>query len=462
MPDLPPLELAYAADATTLFSRLLELPRPVLLHSADRRSRFGRYDIMSAAPTTPISFRDGVLTIGTARTITQKPLTALGERFNPVSTPASGSDSEPAVPFRSGFLGYFGYPLHQYLERQNAAPTSPAGLPDLWGGLYRWSIVTDHRRGTTTLYAPDVATQQRVLATVNAPARERQPVTVSPFKSSLSNAGYQEAFARTQSYIESGDCYQVNLAQHFEARFEGHPFDLYQDWLPRQPAPFCAYLGIDASQAIVSLSPERFVRLAQGMASVSPIKGTRPRSNHPNRDAMAKLALLSSHKDRAENLMIVDLLRNDLGRVARSGTVQVRHLFEPVSFDNVHHLVSTIEARLHSKLGAIDLLRALFPCGSVTGAPKIRAMDIINELEPVGRSVYCGAIGYIDERGSMDLSVTIRTAVAAQQRLHLWGGGGLVADSQATIEQEEIEDKIGRLLKPSSAHLGAEARARRQ
>ncbi|MFK7913203.1 MAG: aminodeoxychorismate synthase component I, partial [Pseudomonadales bacterium] len=393
-----------------------------------------------------VRYENGLLHIGAQTSATATPLAELSRSFNPLLA----SEQTPSSHFKWGFLGYFGYPLHQTLEQQRVAPESPGQLPDLWGGLYDWSIVTDHRQRWTRVFAASPSALRAARAALDQAPRAQAKVTVGSFSASLTANEYDRAFARAQQYIASGDCYQINFAKHYEAELEGHPFDLYQSWLQRQSAPFCAYLGIGNSQALVSLSPERFVRSSGGLASVSPIKGTRPRSTHSATDTLAKLALLSSDKDRAENLMIVDLLRNDLGRVAVPGSVQVTHLFEPVSFVNVHHLVSTIEASVRPGLGALDLVQALFPCGSVTGAPKIRAMDIINELEPVGRSAYCGAVGYIDASGEMDLSVTIRSAVINQQRIHLWGGGGLVAQSRAAAEQQEIEDKIGRLMRAAA------------
>lgn len=443
MPEI--LELAYQAEPTALFSRLLALPRPILLHSADRQSRFGRFDIMAAAPHTAVQYQDGQLTVGEQIIPTEQPLAQLAKTFNPRAR--AGSSDQAAAHFKWGFLGYFGYRLHETLEQQQPVPANPDAVPDLWGGFYDWSVVTDHRRRWTKVFAANDRALAAARSALERPARGRAGVALGRFDTSLTEADYRTAFARTQQYITDGDCYQVNLAKHYQAPFSGHGFDLYQHWLEQQPAPFCAYLGVSTQDAIVCLSPERFLNLHHARASVSPIKGTRPRSKQADTDLLAKLALLSSTKDRAENLMIVDLLRNDLGRVSIPGSVTVRHLFEPVSFANVHHLVSTVASELEPTQGAFDLIQALFPCGSVTGAPKIRAIDIISELEPVGRSAYCGALGYIDADGTTDLCVTIRSAVVSEQQVHLWGGGGLVADSKAEIEQQEIEDKIGRLLR---------------
>jgi len=200
------------------------------------------------------------------------------------------------------------------------------------------------------------------------------------------------------------------------------------------------------SQAVLSLSPERFIQCRDGLVETRPIKGTRPRVRTPEEDRALSDELLSSTKDRAENVMIVDLLRNDLGRVCTPGSIRVPQLCQLESYPNVHHLVSVVQGQLAAQHSPLSLLTAAFPGGSITGAPKIRAMQIIDELEPCQRSVYCGSLGYIDVRGSMDTSIAIRTMVADDGALHVWGGGGLVADSKADEEYTETLDKIRHLI----------------
>jgi para-aminobenzoate synthetase component 1 len=435
--------MAYAADATQAFAPLAHRPGAVLLHSADRRTRFGRFDIMSAAPAETIA--QDAQAPGPRGAL---PVDLSAQLAGHFGAPPAQSSPTPQAPFRYGFLGYLGYPLHQQLETHRPAPAAPDRLPPLWGGLYRWSLVTDHRQGTTTLHAADAAAadQGRALLSSSTPATPADSDQPGPFRSSMPAGHYRDAFERIAQYIRAGDCYQINFARHYQAPFGGDAWGLYQRWLKSQAAPFSAFLRVGPEQAVLSLSPERFVSRRGQRVTVSPIKGTVARRQRPERDALAQLSLLRSAKDRAENLMIVDLLRNDLGRLARQGSVMVTHLCEPVAFANVHHLVSTVEAALRPEQTTSELLGALFPCGSVTGAPKIRAMDIINELEPVGRSVYCGAVGYIDASGDCDFNVAIRTAAIDQGQVHLWGGGGIVADSQPAREREEIASKIGRLL----------------
>ncbi|MEM1232199.1 MAG: aminodeoxychorismate synthase component I [Pseudomonadota bacterium] len=429
--------LPYADDPLALFAPLADCEGAVLLHSADRSTRFGRFDIMSAEPVETVA-------AAAAADVTQGLPCDLSHRVRARYGAPDSNDQE--VPFRFGFLGVLGYPLHTGLERQRPAPPSPDTLPDLWGGLYDWSIVTDHRARQTHLYARDAAANQRARALLQREPRRPAAFDLGQFRSSMPPGHYQAAFAQILDYIRAGDCYQVNFARHYQASLHGDPFDLYCHWLRSQPAPFSAYLRHSADAAVLCLSPERFLKRQGNRVATCPIKGTRPRRQRAPQDALAQLALLRSAKDRAENLMIVDLLRNDLGRRARTGSVQVAHLCEPVAFANVHHLVSTIDAQLPPQVSTGELLAAMFPCGSVTGAPKIRAMDIINELEPIGRSVYCGAIGYLDASGDCDFNVAIRTATVDRGQVNLWGGGGIVADSQPASERAEIDSKIGRLL----------------
>lgn len=270
-------------------------------------------------------------------------------------------------------------------------------------------------------------------------------------------ATYCNAFNTVKRYIAAGDCYQVNLARHYVAGMTGDramaSWSAYQRLVEVLPAPFGAYLATPFGH-IVCLSPERFIRYSGNCIETSPIKGTAPRHTTMALDTASRNHLATSAKDRAENLMIVDLLRNDLGRICTPGSIQATELFQVETFANVHHLVSTIRGVPWPHVDAWAALTATFPGGSVTGAPKIRAMEIINELETVGRSVYCGSIGYIDRSGAMDTNIVIRTLAFTPTGVHCWGGGAVVADSIASVELAEIEQKIGRLLH-ASAGLGA-------
>ncbi|MFT4927195.1 MAG: para-aminobenzoate synthetase component 1, partial [Phenylobacterium sp.] len=274
------------------------------------------------------------------------------------------------------------------------------------------------------------------------------------WQANMNFASYSSKFDKIQQYLLSGDCYQVNLAQRFTAQYQGDEYKAYCALSSSNQAPFSAFLRFE-SFSIISISPERLLQLNGQRIQTKPIKGTSVRADDPLRDRQNAFNLSQSSKDRAENVMIVDLLRNDIGKVSVAGSVKVPSLFAIESFPAVHHLVSTVTGVLSEQYQATDLLRSAFPGGSITGAPKIRAMQIIDELEPHRRSAYCGSIGYICASGNMDSSITIRTLVCKKEisgnKIHCWAGGGLVADSQVESEYQETYDKVNKILPVLSA-----------
>ncbi|HKM15500.1 MAG TPA: aminodeoxychorismate synthase component I [Marinospirillum sp.] len=358
------------------------------------------------------------------------------------------------LPFIGGWLGYWSYDAGKLFETLPQQAKQDLDLPLICMGYYDWALVTDHQLEQTWLvgeFTEQLATElierlSQAYKQVNANTPANFKLT-QPFISNLSYNDYQQRFNQVQALLSSGDVYQVNLAQRFSAHYQG---DLYQawQWLREQiAAPFAAFIDFDEA-TILSLSPERFLQAtAAGLVETKPIKGTRPRGKNPQEDQQLANALLNSNKDRAENLMIVDLLRNDLGRVCQTGSIQVPDLFTLESFTNVHHLVSRIIGQLAAGKDNLDLLTASFPGGSITGAPKLRAMQIIDELEPHQRSVYCGSIGYLDRRGGMDFNIAIRTFIAHKNQLHISAGGGLVADSNGKEEYQETLHKVARLIR---------------
>jgi len=274
---------------------------------------------------------------------------------------------------------------------------------------------------------------------------------LSDWSSNFSEQQYADAFNRIQSYILEGDCYQVNLAQRFTAKCSGSSWAAYCQLSEANKAPFSAFINTGEA-TILSLSPERFIKLENGKVETRPIKGTRPRGYTHEQDQLLKNELIHSSKDQAENLMIVDLMRNDLGKICEPGSIDVTELFSLESFDSVHHLVSTIVGDLDENENAFTLLTNCFPGGSITGAPKIRAMNIIDELEPHRRSYYCGSIGYVDRSGNIDCSISIRTLVRKENNLYCWAGGGLVSESVLQQEYQETFDKVSCILPVLSNH----------
>ena len=351
-----------------------------------------------------------------------------------------------------GALGYFGYDLGRRFERMPAIAENDIKLPDMAVGIYRHALVFDHVDQRWQLICPEQnrAQLEQWLSTILAnnitlkPAQKPFTLTTS-WQANMSEQQYHQKFAEVQQYLLSGDCYQINLAQRFKAAYQGNEFNAYLALRNANQAPFSAFIRIDDA-CILSISPERFLQVQQGGTQSKPIKGTAPRAKNNIDDQQLAKELQQSAKNRAENVMIVDLLRNDMSKVCQAGSVKVTELFAIESFPAVHHLVSTIVGQLAVNKSAVDLLRGAFPGGSITGAPKIRAMQIIEQLEPHRRSVYCGSIGYIGANGDMDTNITIRTLVCHQQQIYAWAGGGLVADSIAELEYQETYHKVDKIL----------------
>lgn len=442
------LALPYRSDSAALFEAVADEPWAVFLDSGATQDGI---DILAARPYRTLVTRGGVTEITDAqgiRRVAGDPLELLRHHLPAAPQAPSG--------FSGGAIGYFAYDLDLGTRR---AGRRDGLLPDMAVGLYDCALLVDHGWRETRLLAgaaePRAAVRAQALAGLfanagNGRARRADFRVIEPPQSNFTPMSYREAFGRIQDYIRAGDCYQVNLAQHFSAPAAGDPWSAYLGMRRLNPAPCAAYLNTPFGQ-ILSYSPESFLRVRGCAVETRPIKGTRPRDPDCARDAELARELQQSAKDRAENLMIVDLLRNDLGKVCAPGSVAVPELFQLESFAQVHHLVSRVTGRLAPGHDAIDLLRAAFPGGSITGAPKRRAMEIIAELEPAARSIYCGAIGWLSGNGDMDLNIAIRTAAITRGRLHYWAGSGIVADSRAEDEYQECLDKAAAFLQFTAA-----------
>ncbi|MGE0082201.1 MAG: aminodeoxychorismate synthase component I, partial [Thiohalomonadaceae bacterium] len=421
----PPLlaELPYHADTADLFEAVADEPWALFFDSAQRRGD-GRYDIVCARPyATVTAWAHGI------ELVTQDGMQRVqGDALEVLKALLGESAASGDLPFAGGAAGYFSYDLGRHLE---GLPAAGGDMPHMAVGLYDWALVVDHeaRRSWLAGQGRDAATHaqwQDLVTLFSVPfMKGRRPrygglhaPVVEP-----DGADYARAFARIRRYIVEGDCYQVNLARRFTVAASGDPWEGYRRLRRDNPAPFGAYLHLPGMQ-VLSASPERFLQVRDGQVETRPIKGTRPRAADAREDGRLAEALRTSPKDRAENLMIVDLLRNDLGKACAIGSVAVPALFEVESFATVHHLVSTVTGRLAPGRGALDLLRACLPGGSITGVPKRRAMEIIEELEPGRRGVYCGAIGYVGFDGAMDTSIAIRTLVQRGDEARFWAGGG--------------------------------------
>jgi len=446
-------QLPYHADSRHYFERIRHLLWPVLLDSTQESSQNNRYDIMAADPFVTLSTTDTQTIIkqrsGEQVISEQDPFLLLQQqldKFPPQQT--------TSLPFCGGAIGHFGYDLGRRIEQLPNIAVDNEHAANMLVGLYDWAIITDHLQQQTYLvsFGLHPQTQQqwsKLLELINAP-HPQAPIAKMNVSGSISSEldfeHYQIAFNKIKHYIHEGDCYQVNLAKRFEVSADGDPWHAYTLLRQQNAAPFSAFFSTP-ELTLLSSSPERLLKVHDRRVETKPIKGTRRRDlNDPIRDQALADELSHSVKDRAENLMIVDLLRNDLGKVCEPGSIEVPKPFALESFATVHHLVSTITGQLAEQQNALSLLRACFPGGSITGAPKLRAMEIIEELEPERRGAYCGSMAYIGFDGNMDSNILIRTLVYNRHKLRLWAGGGIVADSKMEDEYQELHDKAAALL----------------
>lgn len=442
---------------------ILQMPWSMLLDSAGTDLDYNRFDILCALPTLTLAFDGMVSEINHAnhsidsaeplflQTLSDDgPLDLMRRLLKKFSPPAL---CPIEIPFQGGWLGYISYDFARNLEKLPEIAVDDINLPRVQMGLYQWALITDHQSQTSTIYNFGLSSQdwQTILSLFENLTDQARETNTTPFaldsdwQCQTSFDDYAKAFARIKHYLAVGDCYQVNYAQRFSASYQGNVLQAYHKLSLANQAPFSAWLNFEQHQ-ILSLSPERFIETQKRHVRTQPIKGTRPRHPDPTEDQKQAEALLQSDKDRAENLMIVDLLRNDLSRTAAKGSVVVSELFGHYRFASVHHLISTIESDIAPQFDLFDLLKTTLPGGSITGAPKIRAMEIIEELEPVRRNLYCGIIGYLDFSGKMDSNICIRTLIAQNNQLYCWAGGGLVADSELSTEYQETFDKLAKIL----------------
>ncbi|WP_269935086.1 aminodeoxychorismate synthase component 1 [Serratia liquefaciens] len=428
-----------------LFAPLAQHPWAMLLHSGFAEHSHNRFDILVAAPKVTLTTRGKITEIcnGAEEQQSQE------DPFRLLQQQLERQNWQPAanagLPFQGGALGLFGYDLGRRVEKLPQLAQVDIALPDMAVGIYDWTLIADHHRKTLTLLSYEDVEQRWLWLCSQQPEPRQAFALVSRWQANMTRQQYGEKFQRIQHYLRSGDCYQINLAQRFSADYQGDEWQAFLQLNASNRAPFSAFLRLP-DNAVLSVSPERFLWLENRQIQTRPIKGTLPRLADAEQDAQQAQRLANSAKDRAENLMIVDLLRNDIGRVAEPGSVKVPELFVVEPFPAVHHLVSTITAILPEHTPATELLRACFPGGSITGAPKVRAMEIIEELEPQRRNAYCGSIGYISACGTIDTNITIRTLFTEKGRIYCAAGGGIVADSQEQAEYQETFDKVGRIL----------------
>lgn len=365
-------------------------------------------------------------------------------------------DYNTELPFIGGAVGFLSYDLCHHIEKLPRTAVGDVDIPDCFFGIYDGVIIIDHRKNEVSVATLGIKDNEetvleqithRIQAAEKTGVKLRLKEKSSPveFKSNFTKEKYIESINKVKSYIRSGDIYQANLTQRFECELEETPFELYTKLRSINPAPFASFIDFGEG-CIVSSSPERFIKLKNNIIETRPIKGTRPRGKTPEEDIANREELQLSEKDKAELLMIVDLERNDLGKISKTGTVKVTDLFHLEEYSTVYHLVSTVIGEIKDEYDAVDCITATFPGGSITGAPKIRSMEIIDELEPTQRNIYTGSIGYIGFNGDMDLNIVIRTIVCKDNKAYFQVGGGIVWDSDAELEYQETLHKARAMM----------------
>jgi para-aminobenzoate synthetase component I len=438
----PPFTEIVYGEPFAMARRLKGERALTLFESAQRHEHLGRYSFLAVNPKHTLVVREGRPFLdGKAKG--EDPLALLKSLLL-----KNQRKTIPGLPpFQGGWAGYISYDYGRHLEPKAKIPAFAPLCPDMVFHLFEDVIAIDHLQERAWIVG---RTRQSIAELEIFLSRRQQPVgeEVSVrFKPVITQAKHEQNVRDTVEYILAGDIFQANITQTLEAKTPDHfdCFAAYQQLREKNPAPFATLMDYEDVK-IISSSPERLIRCQDGKAQARPIKGTRKRADDVLRDQMLIADLMSSRKDRAENVMIVDLLRNDLSIVSRPGTVKVPVLCGLETYANVHHLVSVVEGELLDGVTGVDLLKAVFPGGSITGAPKVRAMEVIAALEAAPRGVYCGSMGYLGMNGTCDFNIGIRTLQVADGVMRIHGGGGITARSDAAGEYDESLLKVARMV----------------
>ncbi len=438
-------EINTKLNAFEIFTIFKDEDNSFILDSAMDSKKLGRYSFISSNPFKVIKYKNSK----------EDPLENLRNEMNLYKV-----ENNTHLPFIGGAVGYLSYDLGNYIENLPRTAMDDTNVYDLYFGLYNYVIVVDHLEDKAYIATPNLdkekeiqivkAVQSKIekaeIEGVDSICHEEREIEPTRLYSNFSRKKFEETVDKVKEYIRQGDIYQANLTQRFNGKTELTSYELYRDLRRISPAPFGAFLNFEHSN-ILSNSPERFIKCIDGNVETRPIKGTRPRGKNQEEDLKLQEELKNSEKDKAELLMIVDLERNDIGRISQIGTVKVPELFVIEPYANVNHLVATVTGELQKDKDSIDVIKATFPGGSITGAPKIRAMEIIDELEPTQRNVYTGSIGYIGFNGDMDLNIAIRTIIKQNEDVYFQVGGGMTWDSNPQDEYQETLDKAKSIMK---------------
>ena len=438
-------EINTRLNAFEIFTIFRDEKDSFILDSSMDKEKLGRYSFISSNPFKILKYKNS----------SENPLDSFREELNKYKTV-----NNTHLPFVGGAVGYLSYDIGNYIEKLPRTAIDDMNVYDLYFGFYDHVIVIDHLEEKTYIATPDIDIEKEKLIMerleftileadkngVNSICYEEKEVEPIKLKSNFTKKEFEKSVQKVKDYIRSGDIYQANLTQRFSGKTTLSSYELYRDLRRISPAPFGAYLNFDDFN-ILSNSPERFIKCIDRQIETRPIKGTRPRGRTEEEDLRLQEELINSEKDRAELLMIVDLERNDIGRISKIGSVKVPELFVIEPYANVNHLVSTVVGTLKDGKDAVDVIKATFPGGSITGAPKIRSMEIIDELEPTQRNVYTGSIGYIGFNGDMDLNIAIRTIVKKEDEVYFRVGGGMTWGSNPKDEYQETLDKAKSIMR---------------
>ena len=438
-------EIYTKLNSFEIFTIFRDEDNSFILDSAMDAKKLGRYSFISSNPFKVLKYKES----------DEDPLDKLKLELEKYEV-----NNDSHLPFIGGAVGYLSYDLGNYIERLPRTAIDDTGVYDLYFGLYNYVVVVDHLENKTYIATPGISEKEEknIISKVESKIKlaEEQGVDsicyeekeVEPIKlsSNFTKAEFKDSVNKVRDYIKQGDIYQANLTQRFTGETSLSSYELYRDLRRFSPAPFGAFLNFDGVH-VLSNSPERFIKCIDRKVEARPIKGTRPRGKTKEEDLRLQDELRNSEKDKAELLMIVDLERNDIGRISKIGSVKVPELFVIEPYTNVNHLVATVVGDLQDNKDSIDVIKATFPGGSITGAPKIRAMEIIDELEPTQRNVYTGSIGYIGFDGDMDLNIAIRTIVKKDKKVHFQVGGGMTWDSDPAEEYQETLDKAQSIMR---------------
>lgn len=437
-------EISTNLNSFEIYTLFKDEKHSFILDSAMDEENLGRYSFISSNPFKVLKYKDSEI----------NPLEKLRVELKKYKI-----KNDTGLPFIGGVVGYLSYDLGNYIEKLPRTVVDDIKAPDLYFGLYDWVIVIDHLMNKTFIATPDINVRDEnyivnYLSKLISNAQdngvdklcyEQKTFPRVKLESNFKKKDYIDAIEKMRNYIRSGDIYQANMTQRFHGKVSMSSFELYRDLRRISPAPFGAFLNFEDIH-ILSNSPERFIKVNDKFIQTRPIKGTRPRGKSKEEDLLLRNELLNSEKDKAELLMIVDLERNDIGRISKIGTVKVPELFKLEEYSNVHHLVSTVVGEIKEDKDIVDVISSTFPGGSITGAPKIRAMEIIDELEPTARNVYTGSIGYIGFDSNADFNISIRTIIKKDEDIFFQVGGGITWDSNPEEEYEETLHKAKSIM----------------